>query len=45
MHGFFNAYREGQRVTRNLLRDIAQKQGVMTLLISTLSTPRKIKYW
>ena len=22
--GFFNAYREGQRVTRNLLRDIAQ---------------------
>jgi hypothetical protein len=23
--GFFNAYREGQRVTRNLLRDIAQQ--------------------
>jgi hypothetical protein len=23
--GFFNAYREGQRVTRNVLRDIAQQ--------------------
>jgi hypothetical protein len=23
--GFFNAYREGQRITRNLLRDIAQQ--------------------
>jgi hypothetical protein len=23
--GFFNAYREAQRVTRNLLRDIAQQ--------------------
>src|SRR5258708_27021361 len=23
--GFFNAYREGQRVSRNLLRDIAQQ--------------------
>jgi hypothetical protein len=23
--GFFNAYRNGERVTRNLLRDIAQK--------------------
>ena len=61
--GFFNAYREGQRVTRNLLRDIAQHlrtglrtvvkmgrvirmrqlEGVTTLSIHTLSTPRPIR--
>ena len=61
--GFFNAYREGQRVTRHLLADIAQqfqnwhtvarngacrswmrpREGVMTLLIPTLSTPRTIR--
>ena len=61
--GFFNAYRDGERVTRNRLRDIAQqfqnwvknrcekwappswmhrREGVMTLSILTLSTPRKM---
>src|SRR5258707_7614444 len=60
--GFFNAYREGKRVTRNCRRDIAEqfqnwvknrcqkwgtpfwmprREGVMTLSILTLSTPRK----
>jgi len=64
--GFFNAYREGERMTRNRLRDIAQQfqnwvenrcqrwgapvlerrlEGVTTLSMPTLSTPRKMRYW